>query len=99
MRRVREGDLAAAGERQAREVLDALAAAWTEVLPSAPLRANAERLLAVHPLRAGDAFQLAAALVWCQGHTAGSALVTFDVRLGAAGHREGFTILPTGIAP
>lgn len=92
---MREGDLAAGGERQAREVLEALAGAWTEVLPSGSLRASAERLLAVHSLRAADAFQLAAALVWCQRHPAGRALVTFDVRLGAAGHREGFAILPT----
>ncbi len=94
VRRTREGDLAAAGERQARDVLEALAAVWTEVLPSSPLRASAERLLAVHSLRAADAFQLAAALVWCQGHPAGKALVTFDVRLVAAARREGFAILP-----
>ena len=94
VRRMREDDLTAAGERQARDVLEALAAAWTEVLPSEPLRASAERLLAVHSLRPADAFHLAAALVWCQGHPAGSAIVTFDGRLGAAGRREGFTILP-----
>jgi predicted nucleic acid-binding protein len=95
VRRAREDDLTAAGERQARDVLEALAAAWTEVLPSEPLRASTERLLAVHPLRAADAFQLAAALAWCQGHPTGRALVTFDVRLGAAGRREGFAILPS----
>jgi len=96
VRRAREDDLTAAGERQARDVLEALAAAWTEVLPSEPLRASTERLLAVHPLRAADAFQLAAALAWCQGHPTGRALVTFDIRLGAAGRREGFAILPSG---
>jgi hypothetical protein len=94
VRRVREDDLTVAGERQARDVLDALATVWTEVLPSGPLRASAERLLAVHPLRAADAFQLAAALVWAQGHPTGRALVTFDGRLVEAGRREGFVILP-----
>jgi len=94
VRRAREGHLTPAGERQAREVLASLAAAWTEVLPGESLRGTAERLLAVHSLRAADALQLAAALVWCQDHPAGQALVTFDTRLGTAGAREGFTILP-----
>jgi hypothetical protein len=96
VRRLREDELTAAGERQARDVLETLAGAWTEVLPSEPVRLSTERLLAVHPLRAADAFQLAAALAWCQGHPTGRALVTFDARLGAAGRREGFAILPSG---
>ena len=52
------------------------------------------RLLAVHPLRAADAFQLAAALQWCGGRTKDVGFVSFDARLREAGYREGFTLLP-----
>jgi hypothetical protein len=61
---MREGDLAPAGYRAARRVLAAVAETWVELLPSEAVRASAERLLAVHPLRAADAFQLGAALAW-----------------------------------
>ena len=94
LRQTREGSLSATGEGQARQVLEALAQAWTEVQPTDSLRATAERLLAIHPLRAADAFQLAAALQWCQRHTAGMAFVSFDGRLCEAAHKEGFTVLP-----
>jgi predicted nucleic acid-binding protein len=51
-------------------------------------------LLAVHPLRAADAFQLAAALHWCQRQATNNELVSFDTRLRQAGYTEGFTLLP-----
>ena len=95
MRQVREGSLSAADERQAREVLGTLVQAWIEVQLSETVRGTAERLLAIHPLRAADAFQLAAALLWCQGQTVGMFLVSFDIRLREAGHKEGFSLLPT----
>lgn len=94
VRHAREGGLSAAGERQAREVLGILAKTWIEILPSETGRGTAERLLAVHPLRTADAFQLAAALQWCQRQTAGMSLVSFDTRLREAGYKEGFTLLP-----
>lgn len=94
MRQVREGDLSVADERQAREVLGTLVQAWIEVQPSGTVRGTAERLLAVHPLRAADAFQLAATLLWCQGQSAGMVLVSFDTRLREAGYKEGFSLLP-----
>ncbi|MFN8640505.1 MAG: hypothetical protein U0802_02130 [Candidatus Binatia bacterium] len=67
-----------------------LAGAWSEVLPSEAVRERGERLLSVHPLRAADAFQLAAALVWSRGATTTHAVVSFDERLRDAAHREGF---------
>lgn len=97
-RRVREGGISGPGERQARDVLRQLVQAWTEIQPSESLRDTAERLLAIHPLSAADAFQLAAALHWCQGDAAAHALVTFDGRLRDAAYREGFTLLPTKVA-
>ena len=53
-----------------------------------------ECLLAVHPLRAADGFQLAAALLWSRGETAGRHFVSFDQRLREAARREGFAVLP-----
>ena len=97
MRQVRERTLRIEDERHARQVLGQLVGAWTEVLPSETLRGTAERLLAVHALRAADAFQLAAALHWCQRQTINRELVSFDARLRDAAYKEGFTILPSQI--
>lgn len=94
MRRVREGGLSATDLRQAQGVLAVLAQTWIEVQPSEALRSTAERLLAVHLLRAADALQLAAALQWCQGQTANKVFVSFDTRLREAGYKEGFVLLP-----
>lgn len=93
-RRRREGALAASAEQQARRALLALAAEWSEVLPSDAVRDRAERLLGVHPLRAADALQLAAALVWSRGATRACSIVSFDERLRAAATSEGFVVLP-----
>lgn len=93
-RRVRESRLDARGERAARGVLAELGRTWSEVQPTAGVRAMAERLLAVHPLRAADALQLAAALDWCDARTTGVEVVSFDGRLREAAHREGFILLP-----
>jgi len=93
-RRRRDGHLSTPAERRARQVLAAVAAEWSEVLPSEPLRLRSERLLAVHPLRAADAFQLAAALLWSRGDTATHAIISFDERLRDAAAREGFQVLP-----
>jgi predicted nucleic acid-binding protein len=96
VRRAREGQIPQAGHRAARRVLMALAETWVELLPSEAVRATAERLLAVHVLRAADAFQLAAALAWCGGRPAGHTLVTLDLRLREAASTEGFDTLPDG---
>jgi predicted nucleic acid-binding protein len=55
---------------------------------------RARRILATHPLRAGDALQLAAALFACDDQPATLPLVTLDARLADAATREGFTVLP-----
>jgi len=93
-RRAREGAIGIPDLRRSRDVLEALTSAWSEVLPSDRLRERAERILGVHPLRAADALQLAAALVWSRGRTPGLELVSLDDRLRAAAGREGFTVLP-----
>ena len=64
------------------------------IAPTLPLRDRAARLLAAHPLRAADALQLAASLVWCDDTPRGETFVCLDARLRQAAAREGFGILP-----
>jgi predicted nucleic acid-binding protein len=93
-RRQRERVLPSADAVKARAVLSALAAAWSEVQPTEMVRARAERLLAIHPLRAADAFQLAAALIWAQDMPRGLEFVCLDQNLLEAAIKEGFSIQP-----
>jgi len=90
----REGILTRAGEDQARHVVARLAHEWTEIEPGGQVRESAARVLLLHPLRAADSLQLAAALVWARGHAAGNHFVCLDPRLREAAHREGFLLLP-----
>ena len=94
MMRAQRSGTGSAPSADARMILERLASTWSEVQPGEPLRVRAERLLAVHPLRAADAFQLAAALLWSRGDTAGRSFVSFDQRLREAARCEGFTVLP-----
>ena len=64
------------------------------VSPSDELRRRAARLLAVHPLRAADALQLAAALLWCEEQPHAEGFVSLGVKLRDAALKEGFTVLP-----
>jgi predicted nucleic acid-binding protein len=64
------------------------------IAPTDELRRRAARLLSFHPLRAADALQLAAALVWCEEQPHGEAFVTLDDRLREAATREGFSVHP-----
>jgi uncharacterized protein len=89
----REGALRPAGVVQARARLEYLRHRWNEVLPTDDVRHGAERLLGIHPLRAADAFQLAAALVWCGGRTRNRPFIAGDGALAAAAAVEGFTVL------
>ena len=93
-RRQREGALPAEAEQKARSVLHVLAAGWSEVQPTEVLRRRAERLIAVHPLRSADAFQLAGALVWAQDSPQGLEVVCLDRNLREAAFKEGFSVLP-----
>jgi predicted nucleic acid-binding protein len=64
------------------------------VAPTDDVRRRAARLLAVHPLRAADALQLAAALVWAEEQPHGEMFVSLDQRLREAAGREGFSLIP-----
>jgi uncharacterized protein len=93
-RRRREGKLGTQAERQAKAALAGLAGEWSEVQPVELVRHRAERLLMVHSLRAADALQLAAALLWTEEATSGAEFVCLDQNLREAASMEGFTVLP-----
>jgi predicted nucleic acid-binding protein len=85
--------LTAAGRQQALARLDHLRRRWHEVQPTDAVRDAAERLLAVHPLRAADALQLAAALTWCGHKAGGRCFIGADDALTHAAETEGFTVV------
>jgi len=89
----REGGLGEPAARQAFERLRHLAGGWHEVDPSDSVREAAVRFLRVHPLRAADALQLAAAFVAAERRPSSLDVVTFDDRLAAAARKEGFGVL------
>jgi uncharacterized protein len=93
-RRQREGVLTSGDAEKARAVLSALAVAWSEIQPTEMVRLRAERLLSIHPLRAADALQLAAALVWAQETPRGLEFVCLDQNLRESSLKEGFSIQP-----
>lgn len=90
----RDGVLNEIEEEQARAILRTLQGVWTEVEPTNVVREQAGRVLRLHPLRAADALQLAAALVWGQSDPSQYGFVCLDQRLRDAARREGFPIFP-----
>lgn len=70
-----------------------LADGWYEVDPSDALRETAVRFLRVHPLRAADALQLAAAFVAAERRPVSLQFVTRDERLAVAARKEGFAVV------
>lgn len=91
-RRRRLGELSPRSEAHARDYLQEITSHWTEVVPTHEVRARAIRLLRAHPLRAADAFQLAAALAFCREHPERLPFLTADQVLRAAAEREGFLV-------
>jgi predicted nucleic acid-binding protein len=76
-----------------------LTAGWQEIDSGDLVRETAIRLLRVHPLRAADSLQLAAAFVAAEGRPATLELVTLDDRLALAAHREGFVVVGSETDP
>ncbi|HLH32711.1 MAG TPA: PIN domain-containing protein [Terriglobia bacterium] len=89
----RERILSQAGKQQALARLDYLRHRWNEIQPANEVRENAERLLGVHRLRAADALQLAAALMWCNYHPSERPFIAGDEDLAAAAEAERFTVI------
>jgi predicted nucleic acid-binding protein len=86
----REGHLTPTQAESARTRLDILRRAWLEVQPIAEVRELAEDLIERRELRAADALQLAAALVWCNRRPARRHFICQDRRLRRAASEEGF---------
>lgn len=93
-RRMRAGELNGAQLEISRQRLLRFDQAASIVIPSEAIRARADRLLSLHPLRAADAFQLAALLAAAEERPAELSFVTLDERLADAARREGFSVLP-----
>jgi uncharacterized protein len=92
-RRERDGHLSSAALVTVNAGLQQLAQSWQEVQPSDALHGMAQRLLRLHPLRAADSLQLAAAIVATDHRPSDLEFVCLDERLNAAAQREGFAIL------
>lgn len=89
----RDGSLSPADMTVSLALLREAAASWAEIPASPLVREQTTRLLRLHPIRAGDALQLAAAIVASDFQPSTLELVALDIRLGAAAEREGFTVL------
>ena len=94
----RENVLNEAGEEEARAALDRLENNWVERRPTNDTRLLAMLISKCHPSKAADALQIAAALRWCDGDTAGVGFVCLDERLRKAARDEGFFLLPESLA-
>ncbi len=91
-RLVREHALAEDEARGADQRALELAASSHAVVDVESVKGLGQRLLRVHALRAADALQLGAALLWAGGRTNGKILHTLDERLALAARREGFDV-------
>jgi predicted nucleic acid-binding protein len=92
----REGGLDPDAAIEAFDRLARLADGWHEVDPGDGVRESAVRFLRVHPLRAADALQLAAAFVAAERRPSSLEVVTLDDRLAVAARKEGFLLADTG---
>ena len=75
------------------ERLRLLAAGWHQIDPSDMVRETATRFLRVHPLKAADALQLAAAFVAAEQRPPSLEMITLDDRLASAAQKEGFLVI------
>jgi len=89
----REGLLDTQSLSAAHKRLSQLVANSEEVDPHDEVRETAARFLRVHPLRAADALQLAAAFVAAERRPTSLQLVTLDERLATAARKEGFGVI------
>lgn len=93
-RRCREGAFPAAERDRALAALEQDLAALHVVELSPPIVARARELLVLHPLRAGDAVQLASALFLKRELAEPVTFAAYDARLNATAAAEGQAVLP-----
>jgi len=91
-RRERANHLSPQAATEALGRLDALTRHWHRIEPVDAVLEMARRLLRVHPLRAADSLQLAAAVLASEGRPSTLEFVCLDDRLGIAAQREGFLV-------
>ena|SRR5215510_9461023 len=91
-RLVRDRALTEAERLTAIRLLDQLQHSWNEIQPSERVRTLAEDLPDRHDVRAADAVQLAAALVWCRERPNRRPFICLDERLSRAAAQVGFTV-------
>jgi len=89
----REGTIGETALVQALSNVEAFCEGCVEIIPSEEVRKRSIRLVRLHPLRTGDALQLAAALVAAHEDPSSLAIVSSDERLRSAAEREGFVVL------
>jgi predicted nucleic acid-binding protein len=77
---------------QAKTQANGLSRRWRVIEPSAAIAQRAKTYLEMHPLRAADALQLAAAMEWCEMQPRNAVFLTFDRRLREAARLTGFTL-------
>jgi uncharacterized protein len=92
-RREREQALTPQQVAAALDTAQQFAADWNEILPTDAVRRVAERMLRIHPLRAADSLQLAAAVIAANHDPRTLEFVCLDTRLTDAARREGFIVL------
>jgi hypothetical protein len=93
-RRRRAGAISLIERRGALDGIALLTEKWDEVTDLIPVRTRANFLLALHPLRAADAGQLAAALLVADQGLPGLGFVCLDQRLARAADLEGLRVQP-----
>ena len=81
------------GWRSPSNRLTQLSNGWHEIEPSEIVRESAMRFLRVHPLRAADALQLAAAFIAAERRPPSLEVITLDERLADAARKEGFALV------
>jgi predicted nucleic acid-binding protein len=85
MKQLSSSDRAKAGR-----LATAIADAWSVIQPSEAVRTKAMQLVDRYDLRAPDALQLAAALVWCEDFPESRSFLTADEKLREAALLSGF---------
>jgi predicted nucleic acid-binding protein len=91
-RLLRAGQMTDAQFTQAKVEADRVADRWQRMEAAEEIAARARLLLELHPLRAADALQLAAAVEWCEGRPRDSVFLSFDRKLQEAARLTGFSL-------
>lgn len=93
-RRVREGSVSRTERRNVLERFHALANSWDEIKDVVAVRSKAIALLARHPIRAADAGQLGAALLFNETMSGVLSFVCLERRLSITAELEALRVIP-----